>query len=86
MNEDDPYRAQRQTFLPLILGTAALGGILVFLILVSVGYFLYVLLGVFLIGAVGLMHYLAWGQSLHQQTEGEREEERLREESEADPW
>src|SRR6266540_2157343 len=41
MSQDNPY--QPQTFVPVVLGTVALGGILVFLILISGGLFFYVL-------------------------------------------
>ncbi len=86
MTHDNFDQQQRQTYLPLILGTATVAGVVLFLILITVGYFIYVLLAVVLLGGVGLMHYLMWGHGLDADTEGEREEERLREESEADPW
>ena len=86
MDHQSPHGPQPQNFLPVLLGTVALGGGLLFLILISGGFFLYVLLAVFLIGAVGLFHYATWGQAFHEETEGEREEERLREETRADPW
>ena len=84
MSQDNPHRTQ--TLAPVALGTVALAGILVFLILISGGLFFYVLLVALAIGGVASLHYLLWGHSMHQETEGEREEERLREESHADPW
>ena len=84
MSQESP--PQGQTLLPAVLGTAAFGGGLIFLILISGGFFFYVLVGFFLIGAVGFLHYLMWGGSMHRETEGEREEERLRDQTRADPW
>jgi hypothetical protein len=83
---DLPGGPPRPTTLPFILGLVVLGGFLVFLILVSGGFFLWVVLSGFAVFGVGLMHYLMWGQRLHQQTEGQREEERLRQETEEDRW
>ena len=84
MSQDNPPRTQ--TLAPVALGTVALAGILVFLILISGGLFFYVLLVALAIGGVASLHYLLWGHSMHQETEGEREEERLREQNQADPW
>jgi hypothetical protein len=77
---------ERQTMLSVMLSIVALGGFLLFLILVSGGFFLWVLAGVFAIFFVGLLHYLAWGASLHQRTEGDREEDRVRQEMEDNRW
>jgi hypothetical protein len=83
--EEHPAENQRQTLLTVMLSVIALGGFLLFLILVSGGFFLYVVAGALGIFAIGLLHYFAWGNAMHQQTEGDREEERLREELE-DHW
>jgi len=72
--------------MPLVLSFFALAGALLFLILISGGFFLYVALGVVLIGLAGLLHYALWGATMHERTAGEREEERLRQEAEADRW
>jgi hypothetical protein len=71
---------------PVLLSLMALVGGLVFLILISGGIFFYVAVGFGLIGLVGMLHYVLWGQGLDHQTEDEREEERLREEAQIDPW
>src|SRR5215470_11599791 len=84
MSQDTPPGPQ--TFVPVVLGTAAFAGSLLFLILISGGFFFYVLLVAFAIGGVAGLHYFLWGHSMHQETEGEREEERLREQNQADPW
>jgi hypothetical protein len=78
--------SSRESLLPLMLSMVTLGGLLLFLILVSGGFFLYVMAGVFGLFFVVLLHYVTWGASLSQQTEGEREEDRLREETEENSW
>jgi hypothetical protein len=86
MTPESPEEPRRESVLPLMLSIVSLGGILLFLIVVSGGFFLYVLAGVCALLFVGLLHYLLWGASMHQQTEGDREEERLREETEENIW
>ena len=85
----DPERpddSPRPSFAPLLMSFFVLAGVALFLILASGGFFLYVFAGVAVIYLVGLLHYWTWGSSMHRQTEGEREEERLREEFEEDSW
>jgi hypothetical protein len=76
---DNPYRRRRETFLGLLLAFFFGGGFVLFLILVTGGFFLYVLLAVAAIGAVGSVHYLLWGRALTVDVAGEREEEEARE-------
>lgn len=76
----------KSSSLPLILSVITLGGILLFLILISGGFFLWVLFGCFLMFLMGSLHYFLWGHRLHQQTEGDREEERARQEAEQENW
>lgn len=83
---EEPTGPPRQTMLSVMLSIVTLGGFLLFLDLVSGGFFRYVLVGVFGIFAVGMLHYVTWGMAMHQQTEGDREEERLREELEENRW
>jgi hypothetical protein len=54
-------------------------GILFFLVLVSGGFFGYVIAAVVAIALVGYVHYRLWGQSMTQQVSGEREVEEERE-------
>jgi hypothetical protein len=86
MEPERPAGSSRESLLPLMLTFMTLGGFLLFLILVSGGFFLYVVAGVFGLFFVVLLHYVTWGATLTQQTEGEREEERLREETEENIW
>ena len=84
MSQDTPPGPP--TFVPVILGMAALAGSMLFLILISGGFFFYVFLVAAAVGGVAGLHYFLWGHSMHQETEDEREEERLREQNSVDPW
>lgn len=86
MSHDNPSESPRQSRMPLVLSLFGLAGALLFLILISGGIFLHVAVGVLLIALVGLLHYALWGATMHERTEGEREEERLRQDAETDPW
>jgi hypothetical protein len=72
--EPNPSRRNRETFLTLTLTALFSGGILFFLVLVSGGFFVFVVAGVFAIALVGLLHYALWGHALSQQVAGERED------------
>jgi hypothetical protein len=72
-------RQRRETFLGFFLALFFGAGFLLFMIVVTGGFFLYVLAAVIGIGVVGYLHYLLWGHSLTQQVAGEREEEEARE-------
>lgn len=80
----------RALFLPLMLGSIIVIFSLLFLTLVTGGFFLYLLLVVGAIFPFGLMHYLLWGRSFESQTEGDREEaqilDREREEIQHRTW
>jgi hypothetical protein len=68
------YQQRRENFLTLFL--ALLGGttILFCLVLVTGGFFLWVLIGLGVIAFVGGFHYLLWGKLFSDQVAGEREE------------
>lgn len=74
----DAPRRKRETILTLMLTAVLSGGILFFLILISGGFFIFVVACVFAIALVGLMHYLLWGQALSREVAGEREAEESR--------
>jgi hypothetical protein len=83
---DDTARQARQTFLTIFL-TGLLGVFcLLVLILISGGFFFYVLLVGLGMTAAGLLHYLAWGRAFSEEVAGEREEEQLRERAQAEEW
>jgi hypothetical protein len=78
-----PHR-NRETILTLMLTALFAGGILFFLILVSGGFFVFVVACVFAIALIGLLHYVLWGYTLSQEVAGEREEEEAQARWEAD--
>ena len=86
MSQDNTPDPADQTLLPAALTVTGIVGGLLFLVWISAGFFFSVFAGIFLIFAVGSVHYALWGKGLHHDTEGEREEERLRDEAEADRW
>jgi hypothetical protein len=74
----------RQTIVTLFMSTIGVVLVLVPLVVLSGGYFMYLLVlcaGIVLFGA---FHYVVWGRLLTQQTAGEREEETLLRRAQAD--
>jgi hypothetical protein len=71
--------------LGLFLTVMALGFFLLILILISGGFFLYVVAAA--LGLVGLcaFHYVLWGRAMSHAVAGEREEEQLRQRA-AEDW
>lgn len=68
----------RHAFLSIFLTVLALGAGLLILILISGGFFLWVVLFGGGIVMLGMLHYLLWGRAFLIETAGEREEEQLR--------
>lgn len=84
--EPTPRNQKRENFLSLLI-TVVVGGILFFFLnLVSLGMLAHVVGAVFVFGLLGMLHYALWGQTLTQETAGEREEEALRARLESEPW
>jgi fatty acid desaturase len=73
-----PHQQHRHAFLSVFLTILGLGLALLVLILISGGFFLWVVLfggGILLLG---LFHYVLWGKLFSDAVAGEREEEQLR--------
>lgn len=82
--EPNPGRKRRETIVALAL-VILLGGLLVFFLnLISMGIFLYVGAAIVLMTLVGFLHYVLWGQTLTENTAGEREEADLKAKMEED--
>jgi hypothetical protein len=82
-NQRPPRRQTFLTvFLALLLGLFAL----LVLILVSGGFFLYVIYLALAIAGIAAVHYVLWGRALSREVAGEREEEQLRQRAAADDW
>ena len=76
-NRDDfhePSRS-RETMLTLLLTGLGTGAFLLFLIFVTSGFFLYVVLAVGGITVLGFVHYMLWGRAMTQDVAGEQEHE-----------
>jgi len=87
MSDDlDSPQQRRENFLTLFLTALGTCAVLVLLVLLTGGFFLYVVVGVALIGLIAGLHYLLWGQSFSRNTAGEREEEQLRARAEEEDW
>jgi hypothetical protein len=84
--DPDLERRRRETFLSLFLAVIGGGAIVCFLILITLGYFLWVILGAAALGLLGLFHYLLWGHLMSRSTAGEREEAELQERLQANDW
>lgn len=84
MDSQQPEETSRGSYLSLMMTAFFGGGFLLFLVLVSGGFFLYVSLAVLVMGMVGLLHWVLWGQALTDEVAAEREamEERDRREAE----
>jgi len=67
-----PAESEGGTFASFGLAFFLLAGIILFLVFVSGGFFVYVVLGVGVIGLITLFHYYTWGQALLEQTASER--------------
>ena len=80
----------RAMFLPLMLGSFVGIFSLLFLTLITGGFFLYLMLVIGAIFPIGVMHYLLWGRAYESRTEGDREEahvlDRAREEMQHRTW
>lgn len=73
-----PDQQRRHAFLSVFLTILALGFSLLVLILISGGFFMYVVLFGGGILMLGLFHYVLWGRAFSDAVAGEREEEQLR--------
>jgi hypothetical protein len=78
--------SNRGPFLGMMLSILALAFFVVFLVLISGGFFMYVVAAV---GALVLLcgfHYVLWGRALTHAVAGEREEELLRQRAQDETW
>ncbi len=88
MDDEDirQYRQRRESFLTIMLTLIAAGGILLFLTIITSGFFLYVLVGLAAIALFGSLHYVLWGRLFMRQMGAERAEEVRRTRDEDEPW
>jgi hypothetical protein len=84
--DQSPRPPRRQTFLTVFLALLLGSFALLVLILVSGGFFLYVIYLALAIAGIAVIHYVLWGRALSREVAGEREEEQLRQRAAADDW
>jgi hypothetical protein len=72
---DHPHAQRRETMLTVILSGLAAGFFLFFLILVSDGLILYMVLAVAAVVALGFFHYVVWGYAMTQEVADEQAHE-----------
>jgi hypothetical protein len=83
---DAEYQRRRGTLLTILFASVGGLGVLMFLIMITWGLFLYVLLAVGGLAGIIFINYLLWGRGMMAATAGEREEEELRASMERQPW
>jgi hypothetical protein len=71
MNDEPRVSAARNTFLAVVLSLLVGGVGFVFLIVITGGFFFYVLAVMVGFGLFAYLHYLLWGRSLSQDVRGE---------------
>jgi hypothetical protein len=87
MRPEDLQRPHpRGHFLGMALMLIVVMFLLLVLIFISFGYFLYVIEACLGVAALCAFHYVLWGRAMTQAVSGEREEEILRQRAEADDW
>ena len=84
--DHEPRPPRRQTFLTVFLALLLGAFALLVLILVSGGFFLYVIYLALAVAGLALIHYVLWGRAMSRSVAGEREEEQLRQRAAADDW
>jgi hypothetical protein len=82
--DSGPQSKGRENLLTIVLVILLGGAFAFFLDMVSLGVFRFVIATVIGITLLGYLHYVFWGYSFSQEVAGEREEEQLREQIEAD--
>jgi hypothetical protein len=84
--DPDLERQRRETFLTILLTVVGGTAIVVFFGLITLGFFLWVVIGVAALAALGLVNWLLWGGLLSRETAGEREEAELQARMELQDW
>ena len=72
---DNPHQQRRETMLTVILTGLTAGAFLFFLILLSDGLILYMVLAVAAVVALGFFHYVVWGYAMTQEVADEQARE-----------
>jgi hypothetical protein len=81
-----PRSSARDTYMAVVLCVMVGIPCLLFFEVLTGGLLSYLLLSVAILAVLGFINYLLWGRSLNRQVAGEREEEELRTQMEAEQW
>jgi hypothetical protein len=68
----------RNTFLAIVLSLLVVGGFSVFFMIITGGFFIYMLGVIAGVVALGYVNYLLWGRSLSREVTAQQEEEEAR--------
>jgi hypothetical protein len=85
-HDTDLDRQRRETVLTVLLSLLGAFGILFFLVLITGGLLLWLVVGVVAVAALGLLNYLLWGRWLSRATAGEREEAQMWGQLDVNEW
>ncbi len=66
----DPDRRRRETFLTVLLAVLGSGALLFCLVLMTGGLFIWIVVGLAGVAALGLLNYLLWGFLFSRETSG----------------
>jgi fatty acid desaturase len=86
MQQPNPINRSRETTLAAMLTVLAAAGFLFFLMMLTGGWVIYLILVVLGIIGFGGLHYLLWGRLMMEETAGEREEAEFRAKLELNEW
>src|SRR3984893_13849166 len=81
---DNPHQQRRETLLTVLLSGLGAGAFLFFLILISDGLILYMVLAVAAVVALGFFHYVVWGYAMTQEVADEQAREAANRQQPAD--
>jgi hypothetical protein len=85
-HEDEAYQRYREQFLAVMLPVLFIGGAIGFLMVITGGLFIYLLLTVAGIAGLVTLNYFFWGRLMSEETAGEREEAQLQADAELNEW
>jgi hypothetical protein len=86
MASEEPDELSKNPFLGVLLAVLLGGGIFTYLVVITGGFFLYVLLAGLGLWFFGYLHYLLWGRSLSQRVADEPSEDNPPNEDMAGEW
>jgi len=77
MSEPNDPVQERSRFLPMLMATLAAGVFCLFMILITGGFFFYVVAAVLGLILLGMFHYAVWGRAMDQEAAAERQRQEM---------